>query len=49
MDIFDFELSKEDMEKIAALDEEKSLFFDHQTPEAVELFVSFVEQRRNKE
>ena len=49
MDIFDFELSKEDMEKIATLDEGKSLFFDHQTPQAVDLFVSFLEQKRNKE
>ncbi|WP_419883489.1 aldo/keto reductase [Peribacillus sp. B-H-3] len=33
--IFDFELSKEDMEKMAALDTKQSLFFSHQDPEMV--------------
>ncbi|UOF91969.1 aldo/keto reductase [Fodinisporobacter ferrooxydans] len=33
--IFDFELSGEDMEKIAALDTRKSLFFSHNDPEIV--------------
>ena len=33
--IFDFELSQEDMEKIAALDTKKSLFFSYQDPEMV--------------
>ncbi|MFP3126796.1 aldo/keto reductase [Ectobacillus funiculus] len=33
--IFDFELSQEDMEKIAALDTGKSLFFSHNDPEIV--------------
>ena len=33
--IFDFELSQEDMEKIAALDTKESLFFSHQDPEMV--------------
>ncbi|MBG9472186.1 aldo/keto reductase [Priestia megaterium] len=33
--IFDFELSQEDMEKIATLDTEKSLFFSHNDPEMV--------------
>ena len=46
-DIFDFELSDEDMEKISAMDEKKTLFVDHQTPEAVELFYKFVEERKN--
>ena len=45
-DIFDFELSNEDMEKISAMDEKKTLFVDHQTPEAVELFYKFVEERK---
>lgn len=46
-DIFDFELSDEDMEKISAMDEKKTLFVDHQTPEAVELFYKFVEERKD--
>ncbi|APC07593.1 aldo/keto reductase [Neomoorella thermoacetica] len=33
--IFDFELSQEDMEKIAALDTKKSLFLSHNDPETV--------------
>ncbi|MEF2093228.1 aldo/keto reductase [Bacillus sp. CFBP9009] len=33
--IFDFELDQEDMEKIAALDAKKSLFFSHSDPEIV--------------
>jgi len=34
-DIFDFELSTEDMEAIAALDRKTSSFFDHRDPEIV--------------
>ncbi|MCM3441442.1 aldo/keto reductase (plasmid) [Metabacillus halosaccharovorans] len=33
--IFDFELSQEDIEKIAALDTKESLFFSHRDPEMV--------------
>ena len=33
--IFDFELSQDDMEKIATLDTKQSLFFSHQDPEMV--------------
>jgi 2,5-diketo-D-gluconate reductase A len=33
--IFDFELSQEDMEKISALDTNESLFFSHWDPEMV--------------
>jgi len=33
--IFDFELSSEDMEAIAALDTKTSLFFDHRDPQIV--------------
>jgi diketogulonate reductase-like aldo/keto reductase len=33
--IFDFELSAEDMNAIAALDTKKSLFFDHRDPAMV--------------
>jgi len=34
-DIFDFELSNEDMKAIVTLDTKKSLFFDHRDPEMV--------------
>ena len=40
IDIFDFELSKEDIEKIAALDREESAFFDHDAPQQVEWFMN---------
>lgn len=33
--IFDFELSQEDMESIAALDTKQSLFFSHRDPDMV--------------
>ena len=33
--IFDFELSPEDMDAIVSLDTKKSLFFDHRDPEIV--------------
>jgi diketogulonate reductase-like aldo/keto reductase len=33
--IFDFELSQEDVEKIATLDTKKSLFLSHNDPETV--------------
>jgi diketogulonate reductase-like aldo/keto reductase len=35
-DIFDFELTSEDMEKIADLNDGESLFFDHRDPEMVQ-------------
>lgn len=38
--IFDFELSQEDIEKIAALDKKESAFFDHDAPEQVEWFMN---------
>lgn len=41
-DVFDFELSAEDMETIRALDENKSSFFDHRDPAAVERIVGLV-------
>lgn len=48
IEIFDFELSKEDMEKIAALDQNTSLFFNHQTPEAVDMFVGMIQERKGR-
>lgn len=47
-DIFDFELSEDEMKEIGNLDTGKSLFFSHQDPNIVEWFVSLIEERRNK-
>ena len=41
LDIFDFELSHEDMAAIAALDTKQSLFFDHHAPEVVKMFMGW--------
>ncbi|MFV0560938.1 MAG: aldo/keto reductase [Enterococcus sp.] len=40
IDIFDFELTKEDMEKISTLDMKESAFFDHDAPQQVEWFMN---------
>lgn len=45
--VFDFELSDEDMNKIAELDKAQSSFFSHQDPKMVEWFVNMVEERKN--
>ncbi len=49
IDVFDFELSKEDMENINKLDTSDSLFFNHQDPQMVEWFDSTVKSRRTNE
>ena len=41
-DVFDFELSAEDIDKITTLDRRQSIFFDHREPEAVENLISLV-------
>ncbi|MBD5339112.1 MAG: aldo/keto reductase [Bacteroides sp.] len=41
LDILDFELSKEDMAAIAALDTKTSLFFDHRSAEATKMFMGW--------
>ncbi|MCM1312052.1 MAG: aldo/keto reductase [Bacteroides sp.] len=41
MDIFNFELSKEDMKAIATLDIRSSLFFDHHAPEITKMFMGW--------
>lgn len=41
LDIFNFELSAEDMAAIAALDTGHSLFFDHHDPETVKMFMGW--------
>lgn len=44
MDVFDFELSQEDMDRIKTLDSDDSSFFSHQDPETVERLVNFVRE-----
>ena len=46
--VFDFELSSEDMDAIKALDTSDSLFFNHQDPNMVEWFDKMVYERRYK-
>ncbi len=46
-DIFDFELSEEEMTKIATLDKKQSSFFSHYDPKMVEWFAQMVEQRKH--
>lgn len=40
--VFDFELSADDMAKIATLDTKTSAFFSHQDPNTVEWFVQVI-------
>lgn len=47
-DIFDFALDNEDFKKIEELDKFETLFFKHDSVEAVDLFMNFVYQRRGK-
>ncbi len=49
IDVFDFELSKEDMEEIAKLDSHDSLFFDHRDPNIVEWFDKMITERREND
>ena len=44
--VFDFELSDEDMEEIKKLNTNDSLFFNHQDPKMVEWFDNIVKSRR---
>lgn len=46
LDVFDFELSDEDMQAIAGLDTKTSLFFNHQDASTVDFFVNLIQQRR---
>jgi diketogulonate reductase-like aldo/keto reductase len=43
--VFNFALSDDDMRKIETLDKAESLFFRHDVPEAVEMFVNFIKAR----
>ena len=46
--VFDFELTTDDMKAIAKLDKNSSSFFSHYDPKMVEWFVEMVEQRKNR-
>ena len=48
LQVFDFTLSGEEMDLIAALDKKQSAFFSHQDPSMVEWFVKMVEERKEK-
>ena len=41
-DIFNFELTEDEMQRIEELDQASSLFHDHQEPETAERFISFL-------
>jgi diketogulonate reductase-like aldo/keto reductase len=41
INIFDFELAPEDMEKIAVLDENRGVYFSYNDPEIVKQFKEF--------
>lgn len=47
--VFDFELSDEDMVNIKKLDNNNSLFFNHQDPSMVEWFDNIVKERRTND
>lgn len=46
IDVFDFELSQDDMKKIESLDTKTSLFFNHQDASTVDFFIDLIQQRR---
>lgn len=48
LNVFDFALSDEDMQTIAAMDKAESSFFSHYDPAMVEWFVKMVEERKTK-
>ena len=49
IDVFDITLSDEEMAAVTALDTKTSLFFRHDTPEAVDMFVGFIKERAGRE
>lgn len=46
IDVFDFALGEEEMAAIQALDEGKSLFFDHYDPATVEMLTQIGKTRK---
>lgn len=49
LQVFDFVLEPEDMNRISALDKRQSFFFSHSDPAMVEWFVKMVEERKKKQ
>lgn len=49
LQVFDFVLEPEDMNRISALDKKQSVFFSHSDPAMVEWFVQMVEERKGKQ
>ncbi|MDO4854170.1 MAG: aldo/keto reductase [Coriobacteriia bacterium] len=47
LDVFDFELTGDEMQKIAALDTKTSSFFSHSDPAMVQWFANIVEERKS--
>lgn len=47
-DVFDFQLSTQDMEAISQLDTSTSSFFSHRDPAMVEWFVQLIDERKQK-
>ena len=45
INIFDFELSDEDMQKISAMDKKESSFFSHYDPATIEMIAGLRRQR----
>lgn len=45
--VFDFNLTDEDMRVLASLDKKQSSFFSHTDPAMVEWFVKMVEERKS--
>lgn len=48
IDVFDFELTDEEMSAISKLDKDTSLFFSHTDPNIAEWFVKMVEERKKQ-
>lgn len=42
IDIFDFELTKDDIDKISTLDKKESFFFNHQEASSIEMLASLI-------
>lgn len=49
LQVFDFALEPEDMNRISALDQKQSAFFSHSDPAMVEWFAKMVEERKEKQ
>ncbi len=49
LDVFDFELSADEMARIAALDTKTSQFFSHADPNMVQWFAKMVEERKKSQ